>query len=157
MVQRLNEESGYTLVEILVAITIVSIVLGVASTVFLFANRQLTKWSKSIDYYSTTQIVSSQIYKDMMIGQEITFTDSTLAITTGASEITYDWSDGSLDRNGTEFIETKGDSLYIIQQQSENDIIGWKVIHKTGDEEFTLDQLISIRNPVYWKTMGNSE
>lgn len=36
MVQRLiKEEDGYTLVEVLVAITIISIVLGIASTVFV--------------------------------------------------------------------------------------------------------------------------
>ncbi len=151
MVQRLKEEDGYTIVEMLIAITIVSIVLGVASTVFVFASSRLNRWSESSEFYSTTQIVQSQIYKDVLKAEVVTVTDSTMILVRDGKEKVYNWNDGALKKNQTHFVKETTDSLYLIPGHSKEGIIEWELIHKTEERELMIKQILSARRPIYWK------
>lgn len=160
MVQRLiKEEDGYTLVEVLVAITIISIVLGIASTVFVFANRQLSQWSSDVAYYNNLHIAQSQIYKDIMRANETVFTDSSLIVQVGERERLYNWADGTISLNGEDFsyIRNEADSMYIqpdnVGQQVESSSrkMSWKVVKVSSRRKIEISQIVQARNPVYWE------
>ncbi|XWN37320.1 MAG: prepilin-type N-terminal cleavage/methylation domain-containing protein [Balneola sp.] len=160
MVQRLiKEEDGYTLVEVLVAITIISIVLGIASTVFVFANRQLSQWSSDVAYYNNLHIAQSQIYKDIMRANETVFTDSSLIVQVGERERRYNWVDGILSLNGEDLSDNENeiDSMYIqpdnVGQQVESSSrkMNWKVVQVSSRRKIEISQIVQARNPVYWE------
>ena len=162
MVQKIGkEEDGYTLVEVLVAITIVSIVLGIASTVFVFANRQLSHWSSDVAYYNDLHIAQSQIYKDVMRADEVVFSDSTLVVQMGERERRYNWVDGRLHLNGNDLSdsEIEIDSMYIRlsnddqQVESSSRKKSWKVVQVSSRRKIEISQIVQARNPVYWKPL----
>ena len=160
MVQRLiKEEDGYTLVEVLVAITIISIVLGIASTVFVFANKQLSQWSSDVAYYNNLHIAQSQIYKDVMGADEVVFTDSSLVVQMGGKERHYNWVNGILSLNGEDLSQNANevDSVYIqpdtvVQQvESSSRKMSWKVVQVSSRRKIEISQVVQARNPVYWE------
>jgi|TARA_R110001599_G_scaffold150929_3_gene335317 prepilin-type N-terminal cleavage/methylation domain-containing protein len=160
MVQRIGkEEDGYTLVEVLVAITIISIVLGIASTVFVFANGQLSRWSSDVAYYNNLHIAQSQIYKDVMRADEVVFTDSSLVVQMGEREKRYNWVDGRVHLNGIDLSDSENeiDSMYIrlsnVDQQVESSSrkMSWKVVQVSSSRKIEISQIVQARNPLYWK------
>lgn len=162
MVQRvIKEEDGYTLVEVLVAITIISIVLGIASTVFVFANRQLTQWSSDVAYYNNLHIAQSQIYKDVLRADEVVFTGSSLVVQMDERERRYNWVDGRLHLNGKDLSDSENeiDSMYILQSNGNQQVestsrkISWKVVQVSRKRKIEISQIVQPRNPVYWKPM----
>lgn len=158
MVQRIiKEEDGYTLIEILIAITIVSIVLGTASTVFVFASSQLTKWSENTEFYNNAQIVHSQLYRDVINAPEFVFTDSSLVIQRDQhNQRVYNWRNGSMVLNEKDLSRAFMDSLFIktsenmITSDGEKKLISWSVIQKSKSTRFKVKQVVSVRNPIYW-------
>lgn len=161
MVQQIiREEDGYTLIEILIAITIVSIVLGIASTVFVFASGQLNKWSSNMEFYNNAQIIHSQVYQDMLNAPEFVFTDTTLIIQKdqGVQRV-YDWGNGRMVLNNQDLILEGMDSLIIqpnekmINSNQEKKLISWSVIQKSKGTRFEVEQVVNVRNPVYWKPL----
>ena len=162
MVQRLiKEEDGYTLVEVLVAITIISIVLGIASTAFVFANKQLSQWSSDVAYYNNLHIAQSQIYKDVMRADEVVFSDSSLVVKIGERERHYNWVDGRLHLNGNDLSDSENeiDSMYI-QQRNDDQLVeslstkmSWNVVQVSKRRTLAITQTVSTRNPVYWKPL----
>lgn len=162
MVQKLiKEEDGYTLVEVLVAITIISIVLGIASTVFVFSNGQLSRWSSDVAYYNNLHIAQSQIYRDVMRADEVVFTDSSLVIQMGERVRRYNWADGRLKLNSKDLSDSENeiDSMYIrphnVDQQVESlpRKKSWKVVQVSSRRKIEISQIVQARNPVYWKPM----
>ncbi len=160
MVQRLiKEEDGYTLVEVLVAITIISIVLGIASTVFVFANEQLSRWSSDVTYYNNLYIAQSQIYKDVMRADEVVLSDSSLVVQMGEGERQYNWVKGILSLNGEDLSQNGNevDSVYIkpdnVDQQVESlsRKMSWKVVQVSSRRKIEIFQIVQARNPVYWE------
>lgn len=160
MVQRLiKEEDGYTLVEVLVAITIISIVLGIASTGFVFANGQLSRWSSDVAYYNNLHIAQSQIYKDVMRAEEVVFSDSSLVVQIGSRQRHYNWVDGILSLNGEDLSDNENeiDSMYIQpdnvghQVESPSRKMNWKVVQVSSRRKIEISQIVQTRNPVYWE------
>ncbi len=160
MVQKLiKEEDGYTLVEVLVAITIISIVLGIASTVFVFANQQLSRWSSDVAYYNNLHIAQSQIYKDVMKADEVVFMDSSMVVQIGEREKHYNWVDGRLHLNGKDLSDSENevDSMYIRPHNVDRQVESlprkksWKVVQVSSRRKIEISQIVQARNPVYWK------
>src|SRR5690554_6418479 len=163
MVQRIiKEEDGYTLIEILIAILVVSIILSVASTVFVFANQQLKRWSDNMEFYTSLHSAKTQFYRDMMRGERITFTDSTVVIQREQNRTrTYSWKDGKMTLNGNQLANKNIDSLYIIpsmhngSSQDSMQIISWQMIQKAGKNTWSHSQQMTVRKPIYWESLRN--
>ena len=161
MVQRIiKEEDGYTLIEILIAILVVSIILSVASTVFVFANQQLKRWSDNMEFYTSVHIAKSQFYRDMMRGEQIMFTDSSVVIQSEFNRTrTYSWKGGKMTLNGSQLANKNIDSLYIIpsmysgSSQDSMQFISWQMIQKAGNSTWSHSQQMYIRKPIYWESL----
>ncbi|MFA5669461.1 MAG: type II secretion system protein [Balneolaceae bacterium] len=161
MVQRIiKEEDGYTLIEILIAILVVSIILSVASTVFVFANQQLKRWSDNMEFYTSVHIAKSQFYRDMMRGEQIMFTDSSVVIQNEFNRTrTYSWKGGKMTLNGNQLANKNIDSLYIIpsmlsrSSQDSMQIISWQMIQKAENSTWSHSQQMYIRKPIYWESL----
>lgn len=158
MVQRVTkEEKGYTIVEILIALTLVSVILGVTSSIFIFANRQLNNWSSKLEFFNTAHISQNQLYNDMFKARDIVFTDTSLVLSDGnTTYAVYNWTEGKLSKNGTYLNSIDKDSLFIFEKQPlyENEqLMGWQIKQISGKSEITIDQILHTRKPILWTSL----
>ncbi len=158
MVQRLiKNEKGYTIVEALIAVTVVSVILGIAFSIFVFANNQLNQWSSNLEFYNNLHLTQNQVYNDVLRARELAFTDTTLIVLDNSSEPeVYNWREGRLVRNQILVNPSSIDSTLIIPKKpvsSEYQVAEWQLFQKSKKNEITLDQVIHIRRPVMWTSM----
>lgn len=158
MVQRLiKNEKGYTIVEALIAVTVVSIILGIAFSIFVFANNQLNQWSSNLEFYSSLHLTQNQVYNDVLRAREFTFSDTTLIVLGNSSRPdVYNWREGRLTRNQILVNSSLIDSTLIVQKQpvnSEYQVVEWQLFQKSKKNEITLDQIVHVRRPVMWTSM----
>lgn len=158
MVQRIiKNERGYTIVEALIAVTVVSVILGIAFSIFVFANNQLNRWSSNLEFYNTLHLAQNQVYNDLLRAKEFAFSDTTLVILgNSSSSKIYSWKEGTLTRNKIPVNPSLIDSTLIGQNEplnSEYQFVQWQLFQKSEKNEITLNQIMYVRRPVLWTSM----
>lgn len=158
----IKNEDGYTISELLVALTLVSIVLALASSVFLFVNKQMNAWQTNMAFYTNYHIVQNNVYNEVLNAEYITRTDTSLSVTKVNNEVEfYNWKDGIIQINGANLAISEVDSL-IIQEASQvliPEVYSWSVFQRKEEKTLTQDFVIHLRKPILWEPLSttNSE
>lgn len=154
MVQRgLNNEDGYTVVELLVALTIVSIIMGIAGSTFVFISRQMNRWSSNLEFYNNFHVAETKIYNDIIRSETFSYTDSSLTMTkANRSVIEYKWKEEILTVNGNRLSDPAIDSLsFEMANASESEgKLQWSLSQKQGGRTFSTDFILRSRKPSLW-------
>lgn len=151
--KELKKEDGYTIVEILIALSIISIVLALVSSVFVFVNQQMIDWKADLDFYNNYHIVQNKVFNDILTTNQIMVNDTSLVLINGtAQEKKYTWSKGTLKYNSNVFLVSDIDSLVLNIEPSEEVKImeRWTLLQKEGGKEFEQDFVLSVRKPQIW-------
>ncbi len=152
--KELKNEDGYTVAELLIALTIVSIVLALASSVFIFVNRQMNTWKVNTDFYNNYQLVQNKLYNDILKSESIISSDTSIMVTDiSEKNDKYNWRNGIILLNSKELSITKVDSLMV---QVNNDplapgIYRWSVRQRKEAKIMDQNFILHLRKPVLWE------
>ncbi len=154
MVQGINKEEGFTLVEILVAITITTIVLGLVSSIFIFVNQQYLKGDSNLKFYNNMHIVHTKLFNDLRYADDISVTDTTIVLRHKTKVNVYTISEKRLMLNSAELKSEKIDSLYIrsFKLDEEKNLAEWELLQKQGAKELSIKSAMFLRKPNLWNT-----
>ena len=157
MVPRINHnEEGYTLVEILVALAIMSVVLSLVSVTLIFVSGRMVAWDNQISFYNNFHIVNDQLYNDLFRAESMTHTDTTLSIELSNNKIrNYAWMKGTLKVNSKPFLADQ-DSVWISISENETLKKGTKTITyhlllKNEGRSMKDSTVIQLRKPLNWE------
>lgn len=153
----MNREEGFTLVEILIAITITTIVLGLVSSIFFFVNQQYFKGDSNLKFYNNVHIVHTKLYNDLKYADNISVVDSTITIRLNDKVNVYTISEKRLALNGVELRPEETDSLYIrdFTLDEEKNRIEWELVQKQGSNELSLKSMMFLRKPNLWNSTNS--
>ncbi len=149
-------EEGYTIAELLIALTIVSIVLGVTGSVFVFVSRQMNSWSGNIKAYNNYQVLSEKIYRDLIRAEKFSVDDTSFSVSRlkDTSQI-YEWGMGNLKLNGKEMNVYQVDSSIIQWSDKliEQRLINWELYQVAETRKLSLSFKLNPRKPVLWEPL----
>lgn len=156
--KEIAKEDGYTIAELLLALTIVSVVLTTVGSVFIFINQQMNTWSSNLSSYNNYQIVQNKLFNDVLRAESITATDTLLALEGVQKTSTYSWGKGNLRYNSVSLTTSEVDSvLFEISSNPLNPkVYVWALKQKTGTKEMGQDFIIHLRKPVQWEPFVKS-
>ncbi len=154
VLKQLKREEGYTIVEILVSITIVSIVLGIAGSVFFFINQQMVQWRLNTEFYSNYAAIEHRVYEDVLSATNINVQDSVVVLNGGLeTQRTYWIGSSPLLLNGSPTEIYPMDSLvidFIPSTALSNQVTAWELEQVKGRRELSQQYMLSPRKPVLW-------
>lgn len=150
----LKKEDGYTIIEILVSITIVSIVLGIAGSVFFFINQQMIQWRSNTEFYSNYAAIEHRVFEDVLSATNIQVQDTVVVLNGGLeSQKTYWIGNSPLLLNGSTPEIYPMDSLVVnfeAPSALSNQVLVWNFDQVKGRRELSQQYMLSSRKPVLW-------
>ncbi|MCR9133490.1 MAG: prepilin-type N-terminal cleavage/methylation domain-containing protein [bacterium] len=154
MVQQIiDNEDGYTVVEILVALTLLTIISTIVGSVFIFTARQMNNWRESVNTINESQITTERLYRDALLSNYISKADSNLVFKFSDGRTTqYSNLNHALTRNGIP-ISDHGDSLYIKRWRLEEKMSRFELKYIKGDKSNIQTILIADRQPKLWEAV----
>ncbi|WP_409029392.1 type II secretion system protein J [Gracilimonas sediminicola] len=158
--QVVHAEDGYTLVEILLAMAIFSVVMSLVSVTFIFVSGRMVAWNEQISFYNDVQILNNQLYNDVFRADAISYTDSTLLVEFEEKQNkTYSWTDGLL-RINKESLFLPQDSVYVnISEmlEEEQNVVRYILFFKRESRSMTDSATIKVRKPVLWERSNTTD
>lgn len=148
--RKINSEAGYTVIEVLVAVTIISVLMAIVGTVFIFAYTHVNRWQTNLSLNSEKELIIQRLYQDIQDAQSIVNTDSGFVITDYSnSQFVYHTWNKVLIRNTIPLV-TAYDSVYI-ERMVLSDTLNVIDIRFYHDEEEWYTQVFqSTRKPKNW-------
>jgi hypothetical protein len=107
-IHKINEESGFTLAEIIIAISLSFIVIQMGYLALQFSQQQFKKWQICEEVQRKQHIINKILFNDIVQAKKIMILKPTLLKITDKNDsiVTYNYSDSILFRN-TRAINTK--------------------------------------------------
>lgn len=106
--------SGSALIEVLVAIVLGSLLIGLVLHADLAVNRRILRWSAQMQLEQTAVTVSSRMRSDMAWADSVVRADSAMLILSGERrQVQYSFRDGRIERNGESLLKDAGGSQAI--------------------------------------------
>lgn len=94
-------EGGFTLVEAVVAVTIVVLVAGLVLTTYLLAVQQVSRWREGLALESHAHVAAQRVVSDLGRAARVAWEEDELVIVAlDSSRVTYALSDSVLTRQG---------------------------------------------------------
>jgi len=152
--QIIDNEDGYTVVEILVALTLLTIISAIVGSVFIFTARQMNNWRESVNSINEVHIVTERLYRDALRSNQIQATDTNLVFNhPGNRSIQYSNLNHNLIRNRIQ-LSDQGDSLYfkVINISEEMSRFGFQ--HVIDDASNTHSVVVANRQPKLWEAVN---
>jgi type II secretory pathway component PulJ len=140
-------------VEILVALTLLTIISTIVGSVFIFTARQMNNWRESVNTINESQITTERLYRDALLSNYISKADSNLVFKFSDGRTTqYSNLNHALTRNGIP-ISDHGDSLYIKRWRLEEKMSRFELKYIKGDKSNIQTILIADRQPKLWEAV----
>ncbi len=140
--------------EILVSITIVSIVLGVAGSVFFFINQQMIQWRTNTEFYSNYSAIEHRVFEDVLSATNVQVQDTTVVLNGGLETHKTYWIGSSpLLLNGSKPEIYPMDSLTLhIEPPNllQSQVLVWRLDQVKGRRSLSQEYMLSSRKPVLW-------
>ncbi len=152
MVQRLiHNEEGYTVAEVLVALTLLSILTTVVGSVFVFTSGQMSKWRTSVNATNDIHIATERVFQDFLQTDEIIVTDSTLTLNHSTrGQLFYSGLSDQLMRNEIQLSDQYG-SLFIEDINIQESLNRLNLSFVLDDQTETIPVIIAKRQPMLWE------
>jgi prepilin-type N-terminal cleavage/methylation domain-containing protein len=158
--QVVHSEDGYTLVEILVALAIFSVVMSLVSVTFIFVSGRMAAWNDQISFYNDVQMLNDQLYNDVFRAEAISYTDFTLLVEFEEKQNkTYSWTDGVL-RINKESLFLPQDSVFVSISEMMEDkqiVVRYILFFKRESRSVTDSATIKVRKPVLWERSNTTD
>lgn len=155
-----HSEDGYTLIEILVALAIFSVVMGLVSVTFVFVSGRMTDWNEQISFYNDFEILNDQLYNDLFRAKAISYTDSTVFVEFEEKQNrNSSWTNGIL-RIDKEVLFLPQDSVYVkISEmiEDEQNVAKYVLFFRRDSRSITDSATIKVRKPVLWERLNITE
>ncbi|MBO6524382.1 MAG: prepilin-type N-terminal cleavage/methylation domain-containing protein [Balneolaceae bacterium] len=153
VLRELKKEDGFTLAELLMALTIVSIVLAIVSSVFLFVNRQMNAWDSNMSFYNNYEVVQNKMYNDLLAAESIMISDTSLAINDLKGTKIYSWNGKVIRLNDAELAISEVDSLSLKLNNDplKQEMYQWSIRQKNATKIFEQDFVLHLRKPILWE------
>jgi len=149
--QVINNEDGYTVVEILVALTLLAIITAVVGSVFIFTARQMNNWRDTVNTTNELHITTERLYHDILVSNDIMFTDSLLMLSLPTKgQITYSGIDYSLQRNAVQLFDA-ADSLLVTGYYSADNVRQLELRYVVGNKVQLIPIIVANRQPKLWE------
>lgn len=155
MVQQIiDNEDGYTVVEILVALTLLTIISAIVGSVFIFTARQMNNWRESVNSINEVHIVTERLYRDALRSNQIQANDTNLVFNhPGNRSIQYSNLNHNLIRNRVQ-LSDQGDSLYFKEINISEEMSRFGFQHVIDDASNTHSVVVANRQPKLWEAVS---
>lgn len=150
--KKLKEQDGYTLVEVLIALVILSVITSLVLMSFVFVNNRMADWKDQISFYNQFMISNNQIYNDLINTDYVSHSDTTLSLILAQRQRNYSWSNGKLKLNHN-FLGDATDSTWITVQETKTDtrhVISYWITYRRGGRVISDSAMIQIREAIEW-------
>ena len=157
--KELKKEDGYTIAELLIALTIISIVLALASSVFVFVSKQMNTWISNMEFYNNYQVVQNKLFNDLLTAESITSSDTSITINGIVDQSNMiSWGTEKMYMNGSPLSISEVDSISV---QINNDLLEpkmyqWSIKQRTGSKEMEQNFLLHLRKPILWEPISRT-
>lgn len=101
----MKNEEGFTLVELLAVLALMSIIIVLVSSAHIFGQKQFINQAEEISHHSDTRYIVNQVAKDVRKADFISVSDNQLTL----GDIVYDFSGNKLLKNGMVIAESVGE------------------------------------------------
>jgi len=152
--QIIDNEDGYTVVEILVALTLLTIISTIVGSVFIFTARQMNNWRESVNSINEVHIVTERLYRDALHSNQIQATDTNLVFNhPGNRSIQYSNLNHNLIRNRVR-LSDQGDSLYFKEINISEEMSRFEIQHVIDNVSNTHSVVVANRQPKLWEAVS---
>lgn len=151
--QLIQNEEGYTLVEVLVALAIFTAVVSLVSLVFIFISGRMNAWDDQTSFYNDFQIINNKLHNDLFRANSIAYTDSTLSIGFEDNKNrSYSWKHGKLRINGSPYFSTQDCVVIHISDGLVNNqnVYKYQLFFGRERRELVDSAVIKLRKPALW-------
>ncbi|OAN61654.1 hypothetical protein A8B79_04300 [Balneola sp. EhC07] len=159
MVPRLkHKEDGFTVVEVLIALTISTIVLALVSSIFIFVNQQFLRGESNLKFYNSVHIAQTKLYNDLRYGDDVVLTDTSIVIGfRNDEENIYTLTSGKLLLNNSELKSDGVDSLFLQNFTIDElkNIVEWELVQVQDDRKTILRSSLFLRKPNLWNSTNS--
>jgi prepilin-type N-terminal cleavage/methylation domain-containing protein len=146
----IKDEDGFTIIEILIAMMIFTLILSMVGSVFVFSTKQMIKWRQSVQTLSDIHIASEIMYKDILTASTIVVTDSLIKITAnGNKEQQYQEIKHHIKRNEL-LIADNADSHYVNSFSISDSINIIKTRYIRDNKIRLIELVVAHRQPMLW-------
>lgn len=155
----LKEQDGYTIVEILISLAIVTVIISLVSVSFIFISKRMIEWRNQISFYNQFMISNNQIYNDLINADYVSYSDSTLSLLLGQKQREYSWTNGKLKLNN-DFLGEVADSTWLTVQEIKTDAIhtlNYWITYKRNGRVISDSAIIQVREPIEWSPVNDTE
>lgn len=152
--QVIHNEDGYTVVEVLIALTLLTIITTVVGSVFIFTARQMNNWRDSVQTINDTHIITERLYNDALLSNQTTLSESLLNFYIPFKQfVSYSDLNVVLSRNEIQ-LSSHADSLYIGEVVIEDEFSQFEIVFVLDGKQFTHQVSVANRQPKLWEAMS---
>jgi type II secretory pathway pseudopilin PulG len=149
--QLIHNEEGYTVVEVLVALTLITIISTVVGSVLLFTSGQMSKWRISVNSTNDIHIATERVYQDFLQSKEFNVSDSSLMLNhPSRGLLIYSEISDQVMRNEIQ-LSDYSDSLLITDINITESSSRLNLTFVFGDQTETIPVITANRQPTLWE------
>lgn len=157
-----NPEEGYTLIEIIIAVMLMSLVVAIGSVIYLFAQKHVVDWRRNINAQNQIHLVNERLAQDMYgMGLLEVIGDSTFTFQKNRKTSSFFMFENVAYKDSIPILSNQADSLLFLFQQQETDnkekvMIEYRTSIKSGRRTIETRNIIGLRRPALWKPLNQS-
>lgn len=119
-----SRTAGFTLIEVIVAMTLLVIVAGFVVSVYLFARKAVSDWESGIALYNTAHVVQQRMTTDLRRADRVYVVrpDSVVLMQeVDQTPVTYSFRDSTIYRTGVSMVDSDLRVLSMMSSMAESD------------------------------------
>jgi len=147
-------------IELLITITLFSLVIGIGSVAYIFGQQQLVKWRGNVDIQNKLHVIGERITKDILqADQVISLADSAVTLQINGKLLTYAGSSGEIFKDSLGVLNDPSivAELKFLQPNETpvtGNIIKFNLSVSGSGKTLSAIHTVHIRQPAYWSPIG---
>ena len=160
MVQRMNREEGYTLIEVIITVMLMSLVIAIGGAAYLFAQTHLIDWRRNLGIQNQVHTVTERLSADMYSMTQLeVISDSTFSYEKDDIYTSFFMYKGVAYKDSVQIVGQKKDSLLFLfkehqTKEKEKVMIEYTTSATNGVQHMRTRNVIGLRTPVLWKPLN---
>ena len=160
MVQRVDIEEGYTLIEVIITVMLMSLVIAIGGAVYLFAQTHLVDWRRNLGIQNQVHTVTERLSTDMYSMSRLeVISDSTFSFEKDDIYTSFFMYNDIAYKDSVQIAGQKKDSLLFLfkehqTKEKEKVMIEYTTSASNGVQRMRTRNIIGLRTPVLWKPLN---
>lgn len=150
-------EEGFTLIEILVALSIFTTVLSFVGLTFVFVSGQASRWRQKTERTNQIHLTNEWLYRKVKESNSVLISDTTYTFLSHTDTLaTLNVAEGSLFLNGSIPLAPALDSVFVTPCEPDTDIraVCLIVTYNEQDRHWKYRIMSAKRKPEYWSPLN---